>query len=70
MADKTYCGIGKVPKNQKIGTMQQCMAKKQVKYWGLHKVDPRMIEASKNVKKTSRLATREQIIMKQYLQTS
>jgi predicted nucleic acid-binding Zn-ribbon protein len=65
MTEKTHCGIGPIPKNQKLGTMQQCLAKKQVKYWGLHKVDPRMVEASKNVKKTTKLVTREQIILKQ-----
>jgi hypothetical protein len=45
-----YCGIGKVPKGQKLGTMKECAEKKQIRYYGLKKVDSRIINSAKNEK--------------------
>lgn len=36
---KIYCGINEPNKKQKRGTEQECIDKKQVKYYGLNKVD-------------------------------
>jgi hypothetical protein len=42
-----YCGVKSVPKNKKLGTMKQCTEKKQVRYFGIKKVDMRLLKASK-----------------------
>ena len=61
MTDKIYCGVGPVPKNHKLGTMQECLDKNMVKYWGLKKVDPRILEASKHTKKPRKMHKIENI---------
>lgn len=43
MSEK-FCGIGKIPKGYKRGTMKDCLEKKQVRYYGLKKVDPKLVE--------------------------
>ncbi len=40
---KAYCGIGPIPKNQRKGTMKECAAKKQVRLYGLYKIDPQIV---------------------------
>lgn len=45
-----YCGIDKCPKNKRIGTMQECAEAKQVRRYGLYKIDNRVLEASKDSK--------------------
>jgi hypothetical protein len=40
---KAYCGIGKIPKTQKKGTMKECAEKKQVRLYGLYKIDPQLV---------------------------
>ena len=40
---KVYCGIGKIPKNQRKGTMKECAEKKQVRLYGLYKIDPQLV---------------------------
>ena len=42
---KIYCGIGKVPKNYKKGTMKECVEQKQVRLYGLYKIDPILLNA-------------------------
>jgi hypothetical protein len=44
----TYCGIKEVPKNKKLGSMLECAEKGQVYYWGLKKIDNRILQ---NIKK-------------------
>jgi len=40
-----YCGIGKPKyKGQKRGTMKECTQSKQIRFWGLKKVDSRIID--------------------------
>jgi hypothetical protein len=43
-----YCGVGKMPKGYRRGTMRECVDMKQIRYYGLKKVDSRLIESSKN----------------------
>lgn len=50
MAKKTYCSIGKVPKGQKLGSMKECLDKNQVRYWGVKKIDPKLLELGKKKK--------------------
>ncbi len=55
MEEKIYCGSGALPKGHRYGSMQECLDKGQVKLWGLKKVDPRIIEASKLNKKNKKV---------------
>ena len=47
MSKKIYCSIGAVPKGQKLGSMQQCAEKKQIRYYGIKKIDQKLLEAIK-----------------------
>lgn len=38
-----YCGIGEVPKGKRLGSMKECAEKKQVRHYGLKKIDPLVI---------------------------
>lgn len=42
-----YCGIGKVPKNSRLGSMKECAENGQIRYYGLKKIDTKIIEATK-----------------------
>lgn len=62
-----YCGAKKVPKNRRRGTMKECADMRQVRFYGINKADPRVIETAKRVKKPE---TRSQLLtkaMKAYL---
>lgn len=39
MAEKIYCGVGRVPKNNRLGTAEECALKRQIRYYGLQKVN-------------------------------
>ena len=54
-----FCGIGKVPKGKKLGSMKECVEHGQVRYYGLKKVDERLIESmsKKGSKKGSKAGT-------------
>lgn len=62
MPKKIYCGIGKVPKNSQLGSMKECAEKGAVRYWGLKKVDPKLIEAMK--RKSSKKESRDKLAIK------
>ncbi len=38
-----YCGYAKVPKGRVRGTLQQCKAMKQLRYYGIEQFDPAVI---------------------------
>lgn len=42
---KIYCSIGPVPKSQKLGSMKECAEKKQIRYYGIKKIDPKLLES-------------------------
>lgn len=44
---KPYCGIHKVPKGKKTGTMKECMDIGQIRKYGLQKIDPRTLQSKK-----------------------
>jgi len=44
MSSNIYCGSKNVPKNKKLGSMIECAEKGQVSYWGVRKIDPRVLE--------------------------
>jgi hypothetical protein len=45
-----YCGAKEVPpkKNQKRGSMKQCVEKGTYSYWGIKKIDPRLIKDARS----------------------
>ncbi len=51
---KVFCGISQpVPKGHRLGSMKECLDLKQVKYYGLKKIDNKLVD-SINVKKESK----------------
>ena len=46
----SFCGAGNVPKGQKRATMGTCIEKGQVRYYGIAKVDPRVLKQTKIIK--------------------
>jgi hypothetical protein len=46
-----YCGIKKVPSNSRLGTMKECAEKKQIKYYGVKKIDNKLLEIAIGAKK-------------------
>src|SRR5438105_1319796 len=57
-----YCGVGKMPKGQKRGTMRECAEKGQIRYYGIKKIDPKKIQLAK--KKDIIPESREKLILK------
>ena len=45
-----YCGIKKCPKNKRVGTMKECAEAKQVRRYGVYKIDTRVLQASNESK--------------------
>lgn len=39
-----FCGIGEIPYGKKRGSMIQCAKSGQIRYYGIEKVDPKIIE--------------------------
>lgn len=42
-----FCGIGNIPKGKKLGTALECLQAKQVRRYGVEKIDPRLLEENK-----------------------
>jgi hypothetical protein len=57
-----YCGIKDVPKGRKRGTMKECAERNEIRYFGLNKVDSKVMESSKDVKKAT--ASRTSLLKK------
>lgn len=51
MSKKIYCGIGKVPKNYRQGSMIECLENHKVNLYGLYKIDSKLIKQKLNSKK-------------------
>jgi len=48
---KIYCGIKDVPKGSKRGSMKECAELGKVSYYGIKKVDPKMVSLAQSKKK-------------------
>jgi len=48
---RVICASGKLRKNEVRGSMKECAERGKVMYWGLNKVDPKILEFAKNEKK-------------------
>lgn len=46
-----YCSIGKVPKKMRLGSMKECAEKKQIRLYGIKKIDSKLLELAKGSKK-------------------
>ncbi|ARF08875.1 hypothetical protein Catovirus_1_925 [Catovirus CTV1] len=51
MANDFYCGIKKDRKKRRIGSMKECLEADKVNYYGVKKIDPKLIEKAKSLKK-------------------
>ena len=40
---KVYCGVGKIPKNHRKGSMKECAERGQIRLYGLYKVDSQLV---------------------------
>jgi hypothetical protein len=56
-----YCGIGKVPKKSRMGSMKECAEKGQIRYYGIKKIDTRVLETAKQ---SSSMPKRDAVIKK------
>lgn len=61
-----YCGIGEVPKGKRLGSMKECAEKKQVRYYGLKKIDPLVIAdtAKQSKQKKADSSKRDKLLIK------
>jgi len=46
-----YCGVGKIPKNTKLGTAKECIEKGQARLYGLKKIEKKLIDEILKIKK-------------------
>jgi hypothetical protein len=68
-----YCGVSnKIPKGKKRGTMHECVKSKQVRFWGLNKIDPVALEKlfDENKGKRTAEATITKLLKNRILMTS
>lgn len=62
-----HCGVTKLPKGKRLGSMKECIDLGQIRHWGRFKFDPKLLEAKqagKTKKKNSktRFALFEKIV--------
>jgi hypothetical protein len=46
-----YCGAKDIPKGKKRGSMKQCVEKGQISYFGINKIDTKLLEKYMGAKK-------------------
>ena len=44
-----YCGVDKLKKTQRLGSAKECAELKQVRYYGLKKIDKSLLENTKGI---------------------
>ena len=64
---KVYCGIGKVPKTHRVGNMKECAELKQIRRYGAHKIDSKLLNAINNPKNRNSKNDRKAVITKMML---
>jgi len=60
--DIPYCGIKKIPKGRKRGTMAECAELGKVMYYGVEKIDPAVLAASVTAEERRRKQKRKQTL--------
>lgn len=53
-SNKIYCGVGTIPKGKHRGSMKECIDAGQVRYYGVKKADPKLVETLDKKSKFSR----------------
>lgn len=48
--EKIYCGVGDVPKGKRRGNMKECAEANQIRYFGINKVDSKLLDSVKKNK--------------------
>ena len=59
-----FCGVGDIPKKKKRGSMKECAELGQVRYYGIKKVDEKLINGIINKKKESKKNDKKQNIIR------
>ena len=54
-----YCGAKDVPKNKRRGSMKQCVEKGQISYFGIKKVDSKLLEKQTGSQKEKKDAMKQ-----------
>jgi hypothetical protein len=44
-----YCGVDKLKENQRLGTAKECAELKQVRYYGLKKINKKIVDENKGM---------------------
>lgn len=64
---KIYCGLGEVPNGSRLGTVKECLAKNQVRYYGIQKVSQATIDKLEATKFEIRdLSKKRDLLFKKY----
>jgi len=65
---KAFCGLGPVSKTKRRGSAQECAEANQVRYYGVVKIDPELLQKKwKELEKLQvKLATMNIVMKKQY----
>ena len=58
---KVYCGVGKIPKNHRKGTMKECAERGQIRLYGLYKVDSQLINPKAKTSSKEKTMNKTQI---------
>jgi len=49
---KPYCGTGDPPKGYRRGTVEECRDMKQIRYYGIKKINPKLLEKKNTVSRS------------------
>lgn len=49
-----YCSVGNVPKNKRRGNMKECVENKQIRFYGIKKIDAKLLSKIIKDKKQSK----------------
>lgn len=62
---KPYCGADEVPKGYRVGNMKECTEKKQVRLYGIKKIDKKTFQLQKKILKDKKELpeTREKLLL-------
>ena len=61
---KIYCGIEKpIPTNYRLGSMEECLNAGKVNYYGVKKIDSKLIEAKNKMKEEEQTKSKLQITL-------
>ena len=61
-AKKIYCGAGDIPSGHRRGTMQECIEKNQIRYYGVKKIDSRILSKLRTARDVA--SERDKIVLK------